>query len=530
MPEDQDPSPDVVEPTDDELRANRARMLELIAQAQTDDPELPYGWGCVGEWSFHLYLLLGDEDDLRQAADALDRALAGEDADEVSFVWRLLRGQVLIERYDLADAPDPDLLARAERELLDALAGLTPDSPHTAGNAPLARLLVARVAAGRLRLAESVAAATPLPETAVCRQLDALADHAPGSDEAAELHDRLGDLVYARYEVTEDPEDLVLAAEHYRAALVDAPPGLDAPLTRYGLATALFVHGRATANRRQLELARIEFDRAFADGDDEGAEAPWWTWEARVRSVFIRAVLYFHWKDRVQVGPALYDLDRLLARPDSEARLRPMFADTFGRLLYDRAVERDDDVDRDRALALMRSALRGWQPEDGDLVPVALLLATCQKTRYQRDPDPDRLTDIVDATTVLLDRDVETWVRQTARPLLAWARREQVRRELVEEDGTLAVLEAQAREDLSEILEGVRHGRIFLDLDESDDFPFVGEVAGTANARRTFDTLHGQWRDTEPGCCTRPALQWPRGAADRRRPRLGRCRPTCPPS
>ncbi|MFE9889002.1 hypothetical protein [Streptomyces scopuliridis] len=295
----EDEFPDVSQLSDDELRASRDELLAAAARTPDDDPELPYMWGWAGEWSFHLHLRQGREDDLSRAADALPRAFSartaraawdedgeveGEghgDGEEIWYAWRVLYGQVLLCQYD--QEPAPALLQRAEEQLTAGLAGLPDSSPFAAGNAPLARLLLARTSAARYRGApQDDPGRADLLAAAVRRQRDALGDHAAGSEEATELYGSLGDLTF-------EQGDFGASVEHYRTALAGAAPGADVPLLRYGLATSLLMGGRAAADRERLREARNEFVRALAEARErqrqqQGASEagdPWWAWQAR---------------------------------------------------------------------------------------------------------------------------------------------------------------------------------------------------------------------------------------------------------
>ncbi|MFD8919903.1 CHAT domain-containing protein [Streptomyces sp. NPDC059569] len=532
----EDGFPDVSQLSDDELRASRDELLAMAARTPDDDPELPYVWGWAGEWSFHLYLRQGRDDDLSRAADALPRAFSasaaqgegndasgegededgqgGEDGEEIWYAWRVLYGQVLLCQYD--QEPAPALLRRAEEQLTAGLAGLPDSSPFAAGNAPLARLLLSRTSAARYRGAEvDDPGRADLLAVAVRRQHDALGDHEAGSDEATELYGCLGDLTFEQGEFD-------ASVEHYRTALAAPAPGYDVPLLRYGLATSLLMSGRAAADRERLIEARTEFVHALAEArerqrrqreqqrgatdptgptDPTDTEEPWWAWQARARSVFIRACLHFNWHERAHLAPAVSELHTLLAEPGAEEQLSPVFADAFGRLLYDHAAEQDDDTARERAIPLLRWAVREWLPErDGDPVPGAMLFASLQQARYQDDQDPARLSDIEDCARRVLaveEAEADPGLRRMAKLLLAWVRSHAMTPGPEGPDDPDGVLDA-GRDAVREMMADISHGRSFLDFDDDSYGAMVNDVASTDRLTRTFDQFYERWRSLDP--------------------------------
>ncbi|MCL7380918.1 CHAT domain-containing protein [Streptomyces sp. 35G-GA-8] len=503
----EDELPDVSQLSDEELRAARDELLATLARTPDDDPERPYMWAWAGEWSFQLHLRQGRDDDLSRAADALPRAFAARDEDdgEIWYAWRVLHGQVLLYQY--GREPAPALLDRAEERLSAGLAGLPDGSPFAAGNVPLARFLLARISAARCSGAPADdPGRADLFATAVRRQRDALGDHAAGSEEATELYACLGELTF-------EQGDFSASVEHYRTALTGAAPGSDVPLLRYGLATGLLASGRAAADRELLREARNEFVRALAEARERrqpqqrqqgsiGAEEPWWAWQARARSVFVRACLHFNWREREQLAPAVAELHALLAEPGAEDGLSPVFADAFGRLLYDHAAAQDDDSARERAIPLLRRAVREWLPaRDGDPVPGAMLLASLQQARYQDDQDPARLSDVEDCARRVLaieEAEAEPGLRRLAKLMLAWARSHAAEPgpsgALDDPDGVLD----EGREAARGMMADFTHGRSFLDFDDDAYGAMANDMASTGRLSRTFDQLYEQWRSRDP--------------------------------
>ncbi|MEV6423801.1 CHAT domain-containing protein [Streptomyces sp. NPDC051662] len=523
----EDELPDVSQLSDEELRASRDELLAMLDRTPDDDPERPYMWAWAGEWSFQLHLRQGRDDDLSRATDALPRAFAARDEDdeEIWYAWRVLHGQVLLYQY--GQEPAPALLDQAEERLTAGLAGLPDSSPFAAGNVPLARLLLARISTARYSGAPADdPGRADLLASAVGRQRDALGDHAAGSEEATELYACLGEL-------TLEQGDFSASVEHFRAALTGAAPGSDVPLLRYGLATGLLASGRAAGDRELLREARNEFVRALAEARERrqpqprpqsqqaeeqeqqgqgqghgqgatGAQEPWWAWQARARSVFVRACLHFNWHEREQLAPAVAELHALLAEPGAEDGLSPVFADMFGRLLYDHAAAQDDDSARELAIPLLRRAVREWLPaRDGDPVPGAMLLASIQLTRYLVDEDPARLSDIEDcARRVLAIEDAHPELRRHAKMLLALARFHTAAPApfgRVEDDPD-GVLE-EGRKAVEEFMEDFTHGRSFLDFGDFDSDTYGAtfhDVASTDRLTHTFDHLYEKWRALDP--------------------------------
>ncbi|MGK4585514.1 CHAT domain-containing protein [Kitasatospora sp. HPMI-4] len=483
-----------------ELRRQRDELLEELAALAPDDPAGPAGWALAGDFSYELFLRQEDPEDLRLAADALERAFARPDDDgEIWDAWRIVHGHVLAFRYDRR--PGRELLERAQELIAAGLAGpgREPEYEHLR---VLGRYLLARFA--RLRWAQALGQPDylrrELLDQALERHRAALPDHAPGSEQAAELHEGLGGLHHERYRAGGGIPDAESAAEHYRAALAAPGPESDLGLLRYGLATALMVHGQAAVDRELLQEARSEFGLALVEAGQRSGERPWWGREAAARQVVIRALLWWQWGDQSQVAAALAELEPLLAEPDALDELLPTQLDAFGRLLYDRAAERDDQQGRERALRLVQLAFDRWQAErDGPRWRVAAMLAMLRHRSYRTDRDPEHLRAVAGAgAAVLADEHCHPDVRRMITVLYAGARLELVNEGLAERDDSLDGLYQEAYEGYRELQAGFARGDHFLSYGDGDFSHLVNDVGGIAQLPREFDRLYTRWRGMDP--------------------------------
>ncbi|MFJ5926208.1 CHAT domain-containing protein [Kitasatospora sp. NPDC092948] len=491
-------SPDEGEPSDDELRALRAELLAELADG--DDPDGPAKWATAADRSYELYLRRNAAAELELADDCFARAFARPGGEEIWDAWRIVHAHVLLLKYDLG--PDHDLAERAHALLRAGLAGLADDSPF-AHLGVLGRYLLTRL--GLLRWSD--AADQPadvrreLLTEAVRLHGAALADQEPGSAVAAELHGELGGLHHERHRIAGDLPDAEASARHYREALAAPAPDSDVALLHYGLATALMVHGRQAVDRDLLTDARAEFGRALVAAGGPTAERPWWGREAAARMVHIRAVLWWEWDDATQVGPGVAELEPLLAEPDALDELSPPILESFGRLIYQRATERADDADRDRALGLMQHALDRWRPDrDGSPGSLGLLVAALQQARYRTDADPHRLPAVLAGSGLALreadGRPVE--FHRTAVSFHAWARHEAVQRGIAAPDPESDALFQDAFRAVMETLHGVEQGEAFLNLGDDEFNGLVNEVADSRQLPLQFDRMYRQWLDLDP--------------------------------
>ncbi|MFJ7246801.1 CHAT domain-containing protein [Kitasatospora sp. NPDC098652] len=495
---DRDRGPDEV--SDDELRAERDELLEQLAGLRADDPQAPRAWAVAGDFSYQLFLRQARPEDLDLADEAFERAFARPGEEEIWDAWRILRARVLLFRYD--DRPQPELLDQAWALLVDGLAEPVAGSSFEHLRV-LGRYLVARLA--RLRWVQSddrpaAQRAALLAET--LRRYDAaLDDHEPGSPEAAELHGEAGALHHERYRTGGDLPDAQASVRHFRAALEAATPDSDVPLLRYGLATAQLAHGQRARDRELLTEARTQFGRALVEAGERSAERPWWGREAMARMVYIRAMLWWHWDDSTQVGPAEAELAPLLAEPGAVDELLPTYLDCFGRLLYQRATERDDDAGRDRALHLLQRALDRWQPEHdgGSAAPLALLVATLQWARYRADGDPARLPVLAAASgRALEDESQSAEFRRMAVMCHGWVRHELVSRGLAEAGPEVDALLQEAHRATMGTLADVEHGGAFVNLSDQEFNGLANDIGGLDRLSAEFDRLYRTWREMDP--------------------------------
>ncbi|MFI9239194.1 CHAT domain-containing protein [Streptomyces sp. NPDC053079] len=337
-------------------------------------------------------------------------------------------------------------------------------------------------------------------DTALRSLREALGGQDPEGPDAALVHELIGDLSYERYELGGRPQDIDACVDHYREALRTAPPGSDLPLLRFALGNALMDRGRAAADRDQLAQALEMFGQALAGAGAEEGEEPGWCRHARVRGVFVRALLWWHFDDQTQPGPAEAELKPILAGPDALDDLTPQLLDAFGRLLYERAAQRDDDAGRDRAIGLLREAFRRWEPEhDGPVGPAALQLALLEQARYRQDKDTDRLPVVAEAAALARDGGLVPDARGMAVVVLAWARGEMVQRGTAEEDEGLQELSREARDAYMELARAVQEGRTSPNLDDSQFGALVNDLAGGSRLTEGLHQLFAQWEAMEPG-------------------------------
>ncbi|MFJ4468890.1 CHAT domain-containing protein [Streptomyces sp. NPDC089424] len=406
----------------EDLRAQREEVLDTLAATASDDPDAPTLCALAGELGYRLHLLAGDPEDLERAAEAFALAFRtpGDHADWAA--WRIVFGHVRALQYDLD--PRPGLLGTVWELLTEGTAGLPRDDPEYTFARELGAQLLAACAKQRYQECDGPAARRlELLDEALRRHEAAAAAQVPGSQDAVELAEAQGFLRLERCELDRVPADAEAAAAHYRSVLDAALPTSDLPLVRYSLGLALMVHGRVTTDRDELEQAREEFGTALLEARQRLGRAPSWAWEAGIRSALVRFLLWAHWKDHAQAAAAEVELNGLLADPDDVARLTPVFLDSFGRLLYERASVRGDGPARDRAIGLIRRALDTWEPaRDGQVTVTALFLGMFQQSRYRDDPDPGRLHDVTESCAlVLADESFSPELRKVAQMMGLWA-------------------------------------------------------------------------------------------------------------
>ncbi|MET7475156.1 CHAT domain-containing protein [Streptomyces sp. NPDC005648] len=482
-----------------DLRAERDEILDTLARTASGHPEAPALCGTAGELSYRLLMLERDEEDLRLAEEAFALAFRtpGDDGDWAA--WRILYAHVRAFRYDTE--PSPELMDEIWVLLREGVTGLpTADGAYDLVR-ELARQLLAPCAKQRYMDCEGPAERRlELLDEALRRYADAAEDVEPGSEDALELDVSRGYLRLERAELCAEAADAEAAARHYGAALAAAPPGPDQQVFRFSRGAALMAHGRLTRDREQLELAREEFGTALLDARQTAGEPPAWVWEAEIRSAFVRALIWIHWKDHAQAAAAEVELAGLLADPDDVDRLPPVYLDLFGRLLFERGGVHGDAARQDRAIALIRKAVDDWVPErDGEITATAFFLGVSQQSRYREDPDPQRLRDVAETTQVVLDdEEFDEQLRQLARMMHGWAH-------YTLEDAHGITLEADGRrpDDMREaylaVLTELGEGRGFLDFsDTSEEFPGIYKgMGGLGRLAEGFDRGFARYRAFE---------------------------------
>ena len=493
----------------DEIRAltdRRDELLDTLARTASDDPEAPRLCAMAGELGYRLLMEEGGEEHLRLTAEAFALAFRtpGDDGDWAA--WRILYGHVRAFQYD-AD-PTPELLDAMWQLLRDGMSGLPVGDDDYDLVRDLGRQLLAACAKRRYmdcEEEEEVERRLELLDEALRLHADAVETVEAGSEDAVELDVSQGYLYLERVELCSEPADAEAAARHYGAALEAASDDVDLPLLRHSYGLALMAHGRMTRDRDELEQAREEFGAALLQARQESGEPPSWAWEAEIRSAFVRAMIWGHWKDQAQAAAAEVELAGLLADPDDVDRLPPVYLDSFGRLLFERGGVRGDAALQDRAIALIRRAFDEWVPErDGAVTVTALMLCVFQQSRYRDDPDPPRLRDVAEAAAVVIaDEEFDEQLRQLARMMGSWAwfTLEDTHGIAPESadgipEGLRGVDAAQAYVDM---LGDLENGRGFLDFSgTNDDFPgiFKGFV-GPGRMTEGFDRAFASFRDLE---------------------------------
>lgn len=502
------------EPTDDELRAERDELLDVLARTAADDPEAPELCARVGALSAVLFGRLSQEEDLELAAeafqlafDAFDQAYRPPGDLGLWHAWRIRYAYVRACQYDKDE--DPERLEEALDLVCEGLAELPADEEydqervlgrHLLANGSKARLTTLPEQGDGDRRAELLAEALEL-------HYEVLPLLEPGSGEETDLRESLGYLHLERASGGGgDLHDAVASAGHYRAVLEAALPTSDLPLVRHSVGLALMIQGISTRNRDVLEEARAELGTALHEARRSG-EQPSWAWESEIRSAYVRAVIWSNWKDQAHAAAAEAELSGLLTAPDAVDRLLPHYLDGFGRLLFERSSARGDTAGQDRAIGLMRRAVEAWRPaRDGKVTATAFLLAAFQQGRYHDDPNPERLHEITRAADqVLADDELATDLREMVQMVGGWAWSALEQEHGFRPGPSGGSPSRMSMADLGRLqrrfYEELGRGRNFLDFSETDD-DFPGLIRGTLNPSRltgAFDEAYARWLAMEPG-------------------------------
>ncbi|KUM94275.1 hypothetical protein AQI88_23205, partial [Streptomyces cellostaticus] len=491
-----------------ELTAERDAVLAELAQLSAGDPNAAALCGYAGELSHRLYLLRRDDgrdEELDLGVEAFEHAFRSPGNDPLWASWRIRFGHLRGVQYE-ADG-DRQLLEQAWQLLVEGDEGLPGDDPDFAWERQSGRHVLALCA--KLRFLAEPGSAELLAE-AQRRHEDALECTEPGSEEEAELRAGAGYLLLQRALWLGDLDAADASARHYRTLLDTAPPA-EVPHLRYSMGLASMVHGRARADRERLEEARDAFDTALTEVRRAGGPEPDWAFEAEANAIFVRALIWSTWQDLGHCLAAEVEVRRLLERPGAEERLLPQYLDVFGRLLYERAADRDDAEGRDRGIALLRRALDTWDPDrDGDITATALFLALFQQARHHDDPDPARAQDVLRCTALVLDAEDDLHdLAQTARMLDGWARFTLADHGVLPQtDGRPEGLDLeQLRQSMGALLEDFSEGRAFVDFGEEEFLRGMGrDLAGERRRIQGFEQALAQLRSLEPGSPARAEL------------------------
>ena len=504
-PPDGDPS----EWSDGELRAERGRLLALAPLLDAGaEPETLARAGWLS-WLLHGRGT-GGVDDVRIAADAYERAFTAvtgtESEDEVWDRRRIDFGLVLAALHEAERRADPDRLEAAQWWIASGLRRVAhhTDRAEAAAAACLARYLLACLARTRHELHPEDRA---LLDQALDRQHDALADEDP--EVLGELHRSLGDLYYTRSCLVGDWDDLTDAeasARHYRLALPAVDDGGERAEVYRDLGISLQLLGRGTDSGDMLLEALDAFERARSGG----WEGRWWADDLRLRQAYVRALLWSQWDRADQAEAAEAELEVILAEPDALVDTSPAYLDLFGRLLYERAVVRDDLAARDRAIGVLRYAVDRWVAEDdGSIEQAAFCLSMFQYARYLDDRDTGRLADVIRGAELVLESpEADAEARERSRHLRLAARGESAFHGLAEltEDEKQELL--GMRDRIGELFEGDTSQVHLGDLSGERHGVLAQDLLGNHRLNQGFDLLYDRWLALEPGSQESGVFAW----------------------
>ncbi|MEI5103897.1 hypothetical protein RB200_42260 [Streptomyces sp. PmtG] len=441
--------------TTEDLYAERAALLDALAALPPDDPDGPERWGRAGQLSYVAFLWDHRPDDLRQAAEAFERAFAapGDSADWA--LWRAAYAQAVLCQY--TDAPEPALLDTA------------------------------------LRLHEEAAA------------------HAAALDPAVliEIRTNQGYLCLERLlRFGGGPAAAEAAAAHYGAVLAAADPSSDLPNVRYSRGLALMEHAWAALDRTGLEEARGELVRALSEARQRPGDPPEWAQEAAVRAATIRVVVWSAWPDPALAAAAEAEALELLADPETEQALHPRYLDGFARVLYEGATLRGDAAGRERAVGLVRRAVTEWRPErDGRIAATAFFLGLWQQSLFQDDPAPRRVRDVAESARLLFadegDDELGRRAKEMGRVWVGWARFMGAELGLEpENDGLFPGSQGDELgldQVIQEFMNALEEGRTYIDHSRVfEGFPGMSAGStGLEDAPERLDRAFAAWLRTE---------------------------------
>ncbi|GGY76587.1 CHAT domain-containing protein [Streptomyces nitrosporeus] len=469
----------------------------------------------VAEDAYRTYCETGGPGALGTAAAAFEEMFADPGTGPDWAVWHIMFGHVRGFQYDAA--PSARLLRQAQYLLDEGLRGLAADPEDDGaqdGTRTLAHVLSANVA--KFRFLESEGEDTgrrlPLLDGAVLRHTEAMAwfsgragrpDADPGT--LAELHEAQGYLYFQRSLLTGDAEAAHTAATHYGAVLQAAPPASDLPFVRHSMGMALLVRARTSGDRGLWEEAGEAFEEALAQADAAGTGEQPWTRDAEIRLAYVHAAVWSTWKTPERGEAADRLIGRLLAEPGAEDRLDPVFLDAFARVVYEWGGRRFDGEAQDRAVAMLRRAVRLWQPErDGPLLRTLLLMAGYQQMRYYADQDPQRAREAGRlAGLALAEEQQQPELTDGALMVQGWARTVLEERGLLgPDDQSLPAPDPTAvRRMWDTMVANVETGRLFPDQGGTDP-ELPGTLSSTvARSRRDADfaLMYARWNRLEEG-------------------------------
>jgi hypothetical protein len=469
----------------------------------------------VAETAYRTYREAGEQGELLRAIEAFEDMFADPGTGPDWAVWHVMFGHVRCIQYDAA--PSDRLLRHAQHLLeegLRVLAADPDDDGEQDGTRTLAHVLAANAAKFRFLASEggSTGLRLPLLNKAVRLHTDAVvwftgrAGHADaGAGTLSELHEAQGYLYFQRALLTGETEAARLAATHYGAVLEAGLPTSDLSFARHSMGMALLVRARATGDRTLWEEAGEAFEQALARADASGAGRQPWSRDALIRLAYVHAAVWSTWKDPARGEAAARAVGLLLAEPDAEDRLDPVFLDAFARVVYEWAGRRSDGAGQDRAVAMLRRALRLWQPErDGPVLRTLLLMAGYQQMRYYADQDPQRAREVGRlAARALAEEQQEPALTDGAVLMRGWARTVLEERGLLgPDDSSLPPTDpGEVRRLWDTLVANTASGEFHPDQGGTD--PGVPGTLSSAVARSRRDTdfalMYARWAGMEEG-------------------------------
>ncbi|MGW4230619.1 CHAT domain-containing protein [Streptomyces sp. NPDC004980] len=468
----------------------------------------------AAETAYRNFCETGEHQEFQLAVAGFEEMFADPGTGDGWAVRHVMFAHLRCVQYDAA--PSDRLLRHARHLLEEGLRGLAAadDDGEMDDTRLVAHVLSADLAKLSYLASEGGSTAHRLPlldealrlhieAAALATDLAAHPDGDPGT--LSGLHEAQGFLHFQRSLLTGDAESARLAATHYRAVLDTALPTSDLPYTRHSMGLALLVQAHGSGDRALWEEAGEAFEGALAETRASGHGEQPWSRDAEIRLAYVHAAVWSTWMDHARGEAAARAVDRLLAEPGAEDLLDPVFLNAFARVVFEWSGRRSDGAGQDRAIAMLRRAVRLWEPErDGPVVNSLVLMAAYQQTRYYADQDPQRAREVGRlAGLALAEKPGTTELADGALLMQGWARTVLEERGLLEpEDSSLPPVDTEAVGAMwTALVENIENGRFHPDPGGADpDLP--GTISGaTARSRRDVDfgLLYASWTRMEEG-------------------------------